>query len=164
MKVRMQQDPRTTKHESSDRTSHCRENKRVNESRRRGMQHEQNTRKRTCEISCAIDSVIQVANNQNTTQNKNRKARITGNVGHKMMFLAVLLGMCIVGIYPDRFTKTEIKDTRNPQGAGERRKHKRTTKARAQDRKKLLQRRSTQRRIRNWCKACRKKYDGKDRM
>eukprot|EP00965_Chrysotila_dentata_P015064 498682-Pleurochrysis_carterae.AAC.2 len=43
-------------------------------------------------------------------------------------------------------------------------KHKRATKAGTQDRKKLLQRRTTQSRIREWCKACRNKHDGKDRM
>eukprot|EP00965_Chrysotila_dentata_P063732 2111841-Pleurochrysis_carterae.AAC.1 len=136
----------------------------MNESRKCEMQHEQNTQRRTCEISCAIDSVIQVDNNQNATQDKQRKAKIMGNVGYRVMFLAVLLGMYIGRIHPVWFTKTETEDTRNLQGAEEDRKRKRATKAETQDRKKLLQRRAMQRRIRIWCKACRKKYDGKDRM
>eukprot|EP00965_Chrysotila_dentata_P141659 4681444-Pleurochrysis_carterae.AAC.1 len=80
------------------------------------------------------------------------------------MLLVIFLGTYIGGIYLAWSNKTETEDTHNPPGEGEDKKRKRATKAERQDRKKRLQRRSTQRRIRNWCKECRYKYDGKDRM
>eukprot|EP00965_Chrysotila_dentata_P133190 4404570-Pleurochrysis_carterae.AAC.1 len=184
-KVRTQQDSRMIEHGSNARMSHCRENKRENGRRKCEMQHEQNARRQICEISCGIDSVsqcevqheqnalkqiceiscgidsaLQDDNKRNASQDKDRRPRIMGNVGDNvMLLLAVFFGMCIGRNYLVRFTRMVMEDTCNPQGEREHRKYNRTSR----DRKKLLQRRSTHRRIRKWRTACRKKYDGKDR-
>eukprot|EP00965_Chrysotila_dentata_P183988 6074961-Pleurochrysis_carterae.AAC.1 len=137
------------------------ERKGAHERKTRDMQQEQCTQG----IICGIDSVAQADNKQNTSQNKYKQTRIRGFVGHAAMaLLTVFVGLYIGRICQTWLTRVETGERCNPSGGKECKQHKRETKAGKQDRKKILQRRLIQRRIRRWYKACRHSYDGKIRM
>eukprot|EP00965_Chrysotila_dentata_P041833 1388011-Pleurochrysis_carterae.AAC.1 len=108
-----------------------------------------------CEMECATCTLCR----QGTTRQGKHMERTNGVKRRTLLPLmyvfAYVCGMCAAWLNRKKLSKC---------GEGEYTENKRGTKMNTKANKKIRQRRLIQQRIRRWTKACKREYDGKDRM